>query len=107
LNGVCTCNPGDRMCVGQQVQQCDANGAWQVAQTCMNGMQCANGECGDAKCADEIMSTNPHALPTNAWPPFRHDNRNTGTTGTKVAAMPKLKWKTFIGGSSYGGQLGA
>jgi outer membrane protein assembly factor BamB len=105
-NGVCTCNPGDLQCVGQDAQKCDGNGAWQTIQTCPMGTQCQAGVCGDPRCADEMMSTNPHALPTNAWPRFRHDNRNTGSTPTAVAALPKMKWKTFIGGSSYGGALG-
>jgi outer membrane protein assembly factor BamB len=107
INGVCTCNPGDVQCSGQDVQTCQNDGTWMTTSTCANGMNCMNGSCGDARCADEVNSTNPHALPTNAWPRFRHDNRNTGSTPAKVAAMPKMKWKTFIGGSSYGGQLGA
>ena len=107
MAGQCSCTPGDRTCSGSDVMVCDAGGMFQVEKTCGAGSVCANGYCTDARCADESMSSNPNALPTNAWPRFRHDNRNTGVTQTKVAAMPKMKWKTFIGGSSYGGRLSA
>jgi len=107
MNGACSCNPGDVQCMGQDVQQCGMDGAWHTTQTCMNGTQCINGMCADARCADETMSTNPHALPTNAWPRFRHDNRNTGSTPATVAAMPKLKWKAGpYGTHSLNGNLG-
>ncbi len=92
-NGACTCAPGDTVCMGQDVMKCDMNGVYQKLQTCGAGTQCQMGACTDARCDDELMSTNPHALPTNAWPRFRHDNRNTGSTPTVVADMPKLKWK--------------
>jgi outer membrane protein assembly factor BamB len=101
-NGACTCNPGDVMCMGSNVMKCDQNGMFQIDHTCPMGTQCSNGMCSDARCADETMSTNPHALPTNAWPRFRHDNRNTGTTPTVVADNPKMKWKVFVGGTTYG-----
>src|SRR5579871_381189 len=105
-NGACTCNPGDLQCMGQEAQQCGMDGAWHTIQTCANGTQCMNGTCGDARCADETMSTNPHALPTDAWPRFRHDNRNTGSTPAVVAANPKLKWKVFVGGTDLNSQMG-
>jgi outer membrane protein assembly factor BamB len=100
MNGACTCNPGDTMCNGQDVMKCDNTGVYQKVETCPQGSQCANGMCADPRCGDETMSTNPHALPVNAWPRFRHDNRNTGSTPTVVADNPKLKWKTHIGGTS-------
>ncbi len=97
-NGACTCNPGDVRCNGVAVEKCDGNGAWQPVMTCPQGTQCENGACSDARCMDELMGTNPHALPTNAWPRYRHDNRNSGSTPTKMADMPKLKWKVNVGG---------
>ncbi len=110
-NGVCTCNPGDVTCQGADVMKCDNTGVYQLDHTCANGTMCMAGMCTDAKCDDEVMSTNPHALPTNAWPRFRHDNRNTGTTPTAVAAMPKLKWMHPMKGSKIlnpdGAGLGA
>jgi|SRR5579871_395748 len=99
-NGSCTCMQGDVMCQGQDVVTCGMDGMYHVTQTCANGTQCINGSCTDARCSDETMGTNPHALPTNAWPRYRHDNRNSGSTPTKVAAMPKLKWKVHVGGSN-------
>jgi outer membrane protein assembly factor BamB len=105
-NGVCTCNPGDVVCMGNDVYKCDNTGTSVLDHSCTNGTMCVNGTCGDQRCSDEMMSTNPHALPTDAWPRFRHDNRNTGSTPAVVAAMPKLKWKTFIGGTSLNGGNG-
>ncbi len=108
VNGMCTCNPGDVRCNGAAVEKCDGNGAWQTLQTCAQGTQCQNGACSDARCMDELMGTNPHALPSNAWPRFRHDNRNSGSTPTKVALNPKMKWKIHVGGSSLNqGGLGS
>ena len=53
-----------------------------------------------------MVSTTPHALPTDGWPRFRHDNRNSGSTPVVLADNPKLKWKLFIGGATLNGQLG-
>ena len=53
-------------------------------------------DCQDPACA---MDPNcQHVLPANAWPRYRHDNRNSGSTPTVVADNPKLKWKIPVGG---------
>ena len=107
MGGLCVCTLGDRQCSGQDVMVCGMDMQFHVDKTCPMGSVCQGGSCGDPRCSEEIISTNMQALPTNAWPRFRHDNRNTGVSPALVAAMPKLKWKTFIGGSQYGGKLGA
>jgi outer membrane protein assembly factor BamB len=106
-NGVCTCNPGDVTCMNGDAYKCDNTGTYQLSMHCAMGMQCQNGSCADAKCADEVMSTNPHALPTNAWPRFRHDNRNTGATDAIVADNPKMLWvKGPYGTRTLNSQMG-
>ena len=105
-NGACTCVVGALDCQGNDVVRCGMDGAFHPDHTCPKGTVCGNGTCADPRCADETISNNPHALPVAGWPRFRHDNRNSGTTPVAVAAMPKLKWKTFIGGTMLDSQKG-
>jgi outer membrane protein assembly factor BamB len=107
-NGECTCNPGDKRCNGAAIETCQGDGTWMITMNCAQGTQCLNGVCSEARCDDETMGTNPHALPTNAWPRYRHDNRNSGSTPTAVANMPKLVRKISVGGCSLnGGGMGS
>jgi hypothetical protein len=69
--------------------------------SCPPGTVLSAGQCDDIRCPDELPSgsTGIAGLPsnTNAWPRFRHDNRNSGWTRAKVAPSPKLKWSKPIG----------
>jgi hypothetical protein len=69
--------------------------------SCPPGTVVSEGQCDDVRCADELPSgsTGSFGLPntTNAWPRFRHDNRNTGWTRAKVASSPKVKWMKTVG----------
>jgi hypothetical protein len=69
--------------------------------SCPPGTILSEGQCDDVRCPDELPSgsTNSVGLPnnTNAWPRFRHDNRNTGWTRAKVGTSPKVKWMKPIG----------
>ena len=106
VGGQCTCTPGDRQCDGQDIQVCGMDNMFHVESTCPDGTVCGNGLCGEMRCPDETVSTNPNALPTIGWPRFRHDNRNSGASPVALADMPKLKWKVKIGGATLNGALG-
>jgi outer membrane protein assembly factor BamB len=100
MHGVCVCVVGTLACAGNTVTRCMPNGTFQPDHACASGATCAGGSCLDARCPNEIMSTNPHALPVDGWPRFRHDNRNTGLSPARLAATPQLRWKKFIGGTA-------
>jgi outer membrane protein assembly factor BamB len=105
-NGQCLCMPGTTICQGPQVMKCGADQAYHPDHTCPTASTCMGGVCTDARCADEVTSTNPFALPVEGWPRFRHDNRNSGATPAMVADMPALVWKTFVGGTMLNNQVG-
>ena len=69
--------------------------------SCPPGTVLSEGQCDDVRCPDELPSgtTNAKGLPnnTNAWPRFRHDNRNSGWTRAKVGSAPKVKWMKSVG----------
>jgi hypothetical protein len=73
---------------------------------CPPGTVFSFGQCDDIRCPDELPSSMPTGvgLPTNtdAWPRFRHDNRNSGWTRAKVATSPKLLWRTLVNGWGHG-----
>jgi outer membrane protein assembly factor BamB len=99
-----TCTPGEPpRCDGTLVKTCRSDGSGYDYTPCPVG--CTNGLCDDTLCPDEMLSTNPHALPTNAWPRFRHDNRNSGVSPIALAAQPTLKWKVYVGGGVGGSGL--
>lgn len=106
--GQCLCTPGVIACQGNMVMMCGMDQALHLQQTCPMDTTCNAGRCDDLRCMDELVSINPLALPVDAWPRFRHDNRNTGWTPAVVADMPKMKWKVAIGGASLNnGGLGS
>lgn len=104
--GVCGCAPKSSICQGQDVATCGADGKYTVAFTCPKGTVCTKGHCDDARCPDELTPPKEVGLPINAWPRYRHDNRNSGWTPAIVADAPKLKWKVFVGGTDYDLQKG-
>jgi hypothetical protein len=70
--------------------------------TCPAGTAFVDGQCDDIRCPDELSTAPPsnNGLPgatTNAWPRFRHDNRNSGWSRVKLARTPSVKWKTLVG----------
>jgi hypothetical protein len=75
-------------------------------QLCPPGTVFSFGQCDDIRCPDELPSASPTGigLPsnTNAWPRFRHDNRNSGWTRAKVATSPSLLWHTLVNGWGHG-----
>jgi hypothetical protein len=102
------------------VKKCKSDGSgWDTTPCtsgpCQNG-QCQNlcppgtvfsfGQCDDIRCPDELPSAMPStvALPSNtdAWPRFRHDNRNSGWSRAKVAASPALLWHKLVNGWGRG-----
>ena len=103
------CQPGaPAVCDGNVVKQCDGNSVLQTRRVCPAGTICVEGVCDDLRCPEE--TTPPAelgALPVNAWPRYRHDNRNSGWTRIAVADSPKLKWKVFVGGAHTGKALAA
>src|SRR5205823_1336209 len=96
-DGVCQCTPGRVICTGLDVMLCGMDNVFHIEKTCTVGTNCVSGRCEDPRCSDEMMATNPHALPVIGWPRHRHDNRNSGVTGAIVPDNPKLKWKVFVG----------
>jgi hypothetical protein len=78
----------------------------QCQQLCPPGTVFSLGQCDDIRCPDELPSSTPTGvgLPTNtnAWPRFRHDNRNSGWTRAKVAASPTLLWHSLVNGWGRG-----
>ena len=93
MNGACVCAVGQRQCSGMVAQACGSDGAWHDDTTCLAGTVCRDGVCDDVRCPDEMMGGGEFSLPNDAWPRFRHDNRNTGWNAVVVADQPKLAWK--------------
>jgi hypothetical protein len=57
-----------------------------------------DGQCDDIRCPDEVAQPSLLGLPNaNAWPRFRHDNRNSGWTRAKVADAPHVSWSQPVG----------
>ena len=98
-NGQCNCSLGQRRCNGMTAQVCVAGGGWMDDAACL--AQCHDGVCDDIRCAGEATGAGEFSLPNDAWPRFRHDNRNSGWNPVPVADMPKRKWKSGPYGTNY------
>ena len=106
-DAVILCTKGNTQCSGDEVQTCAADGSYHTTLTCPKGSVCRRGHCDDLRCPDETAASGGEfSLPLNAWPRYRHDNRNSGWTSAIVADKPALKFKVFVGGTDYDKQKG-
>lgn len=92
------CTPKTTNCDGSNVVTCGDDGVFHTTLACPPGTVCITGRCDDERCPDETAAPKEFALPNNAWPKYRHDNRNSGFTRAAIADSPKLQWKVFVGG---------
>ena len=106
MGASCGCITGERRCEGPGVTACGSDRLFHAVVTCPPGTLCAAGVCDEARCPDESLAGGEFALPINAWPRYRHDNRNSGFTRSVVADLPRLKWKALVGGTDYDQQKG-
>jgi outer membrane protein assembly factor BamB len=106
MNGDCACMPGSVVCNGDQVLACGTDNMYHMKSTCPAGTTCRDGLCDDVRCNEEVNQNGEFSLPTQGWPRYRHDNRNSGWTHAVVADKPTLQWKVKIGGTNLNGATG-